>query len=167
MIEPTNSSAPQAGPNPNSAREDDLRALEQLFGTPVEGAALGLFVDAGDNAEMRCVLPGCPDPHVQAGDVRPDVSLWGGNQETFALPMQREMFLSDRAAKGLPWAVANATWRGLRVAWHFVRQVSGDDAYERYLAHMRRAHPAQPAMVRSDYYRFRLEQKWNRITRCC
>lgn len=69
--------------------------------------------------------------------------------------------------KQLRWRAANAAWRILRSAWRFVRQVSGDDAYERYREHMLHAHAAQPAMTRKDYYRFRTEQKWNRVTRCC
>jgi uncharacterized short protein YbdD (DUF466 family) len=52
-------------------------------------------------------------------------------------------------------------------AWAFVRQVSGDDAYERYREHMLEAHAAQTAMTRREYYKARTEQKWNRVTRCC
>jgi uncharacterized short protein YbdD (DUF466 family) len=73
----------------------------------------------------------------------------------------------DLRGKRLRWAAANAAWRLARVAWQLLRQASGDDAYERYREHMLQAHPGQPAMTRSAYYRFRMEQKWNRITRCC
>ncbi|HTS54218.1 MAG TPA: YbdD/YjiX family protein [Burkholderiales bacterium] len=62
---------------------------------------------------------------------------------------------------------ANTGWRLMQAVWRFVRQVSGDDAYERYRDHILQAHPGQPAMTRTAYYRFRTEQKWNRITRCC
>jgi uncharacterized short protein YbdD (DUF466 family) len=48
-----------------------------------------------------------------------------------------------------------------------LRQASGDDAYERYREHMLHAHPGSTVMSRSAYYRFRMEQKWNRLTRCC
>ena len=57
--------------------------------------------------------------------------------------------------------------RWLKEGWRFLRQVSGDDAYERYLAHMTSAHPAQPVMTRGAYFRSRQEQRWNRISRCC
>jgi len=67
----------------------------------------------------------------------------------------------------LRWGAANAGWRLLRSAWCFVREVSGDDAYERYREHILEAHPGQPAMTRSEYYRMRTEQKWDRVTRCC
>jgi uncharacterized short protein YbdD (DUF466 family) len=55
----------------------------------------------------------------------------------------------------------------MRAVWQFVRQASGDDAYERYREHMLQAHADQPAMTPSEYYRFRTEQKWSRLTRCC
>ena len=67
----------------------------------------------------------------------------------------------------LGWGAANAAWRLLCSVWYFVRQVSGDDAYERYREHMLQTHAGQPAMTRSEYYRVRTEQKWNRLTRCC
>jgi uncharacterized short protein YbdD (DUF466 family) len=51
--------------------------------------------------------------------------------------------------------------------WSFVRQVSGDDAYERYLEHALTEHPDQRPLRRYEYYRLRTEQKWSRITRCC
>ena len=69
--------------------------------------------------------------------------------------------------KPLGWGAANAAWRLMRSAWSFVRQVSGDDAYERYREHMLEAHADQPAMTRSQHYKARTEQKWNRVTRCC
>ena len=69
--------------------------------------------------------------------------------------------------KQLSWGAAHAVWRLLRSAWDFVRQVSGDDAYERYRAHMLEVHADQPAMTRREHYRMRTEQKWNRVTRCC
>jgi len=56
---------------------------------------------------------------------------------------------------------------GLTQAWRFLRQVSGDDAYDRYLAHMSRAHPGKPVMSRGAYFRARQEHRWSRISRCC
>jgi len=51
--------------------------------------------------------------------------------------------------------------------WRFVREVSGDDAYERYLAHLASAHADAAPMNRAEYFRMRQDEKWNRITRCC
>jgi uncharacterized short protein YbdD (DUF466 family) len=53
------------------------------------------------------------------------------------------------------------------LGWCFLREVTGDDAYERYLAHHRRAHTDEPPMSRDEYFRFRLAQKWSRVSRCC
>jgi uncharacterized short protein YbdD (DUF466 family) len=58
-------------------------------------------------------------------------------------------------------------WRSLWLTWRFVRQVSGDDAYERYLSHQQEAHAGCTVMSREQFYKFRQEQKWNRVTRCC
>ncbi|HWQ40232.1 MAG TPA: YbdD/YjiX family protein [Burkholderiales bacterium] len=55
----------------------------------------------------------------------------------------------------------------LRSFWRFLRQASGDDAYERYLAHHRAHHPGQPPLTRADYFRFCQEQKWSKLSRCC
>jgi len=57
--------------------------------------------------------------------------------------------------------------RFLRLAWCFLRQVSGDDAYERYLQHMRERHAGETPMTRAEHFRFCQEQKWSRVSRCC
>lgn len=54
----------------------------------------------------------------------------------------------------------SALWRGLR-------QASGDDAYERYMAHLRRHHPDTPALDRKAFYAQELARKWESIRRCC
>jgi uncharacterized short protein YbdD (DUF466 family) len=54
-----------------------------------------------------------------------------------------------------------------RQAWRFLREVSGDDAYERYLQHHSREHAGERPMSRKEFIHFREEQKWNRISRCC
>ena len=48
----------------------------------------------------------------------------------------------------------------------WLRALSGDDAYERYLTHHARAH-AGPALSRRDFYREREERKWSGVSRCC
>jgi len=65
------------------------------------------------------------------------------------------------------WDGASLLWRSLYTVWHFIREVSGDDAYERYCEHMQRAHPEKGAMGRHDYYRLRTEDKWQHVSRCC
>jgi uncharacterized short protein YbdD (DUF466 family) len=60
-------------------------------------------------------------------------------------------------------ALANS-WRTL---WHGVRTVSGDDAYERYLAHWRACHGDEKPPSRAEFYRAELERKWSGLRRCC
>ena len=64
-------------------------------------------------------------------------------------------------------ALTELVWLRLWLLWRFVRQVTGDDAYERYLAHMRETHPEQPIMPPAEFHRTQLEQKWSRVSRCC
>lgn len=105
------------------------------------------------DGSMRCYVPDCPEPH--------RLQLGGGMTGAVNLPV-----LAPHTQSGV-WSLLNPLWRGLRQAWSFTREVSGDDAYDRYLDHMAQAHPAQIPMTRSRYHRFRMEQKWNRISRCC
>ena len=50
------------------------------------------------------------------------------------------------------------------VSW--LRAVSGDDAYERYLTHPARAHDGPP-LSRRVFYEEREERKWSGVSRCC
>ena len=75
--------------------------------------------------------------------------------------------MADVTTTRLVGRAQRAVSRLARTAWTLLRQASGDDAYERYREHMLRAHPGSSVMSRSAYYRFRMEQKWNRLTRCC
>lgn len=64
--------------------------------------------------------------------------------------------------------VANAP----RQFWWWLRAVSGDDEYDRYLAHWRDAHragrdvPHEP-LSRRDFFRLRQRERWEQIRRCC
>ena len=51
--------------------------------------------------------------------------------------------------------------------WDGLRSITGDDAYERYLAHRRLAHPDEAALDRSQFYRAELERRWSEPNRCC
>ncbi len=55
----------------------------------------------------------------------------------------------------------------LKALWRGLRAVSGDDAYERYLAHQRRAHPGAAALSRRAFFQSELQRKWSGINRCC
>jgi uncharacterized short protein YbdD (DUF466 family) len=60
-----------------------------------------------------------------------------------------------------------ALLRVLASGWRYLRAVSGDDAYERYLAHHAAHHAGQPVMSRKAYFAERQRQKWSGVTRCC
>jgi len=55
----------------------------------------------------------------------------------------------------------------LRKIWQYLRQVSGDDAYERYLAHHQQAHVGEPPMTQKQHFRKRQDEKWSKVSRCC
>lgn len=52
-------------------------------------------------------------------------------------------------------------------AWNFIRRLSGDDAYERYLARHAQAHPGEAPLSRKEYFRREQDRKWSGVRRCC
>jgi len=65
------------------------------------------------------------------------------------------------------WDGASLLWRSLYTVWHFIREVSGDDAYERYCAHQRLRHPRAPLMSRREFSAEATVRKWSGVSRCC
>ncbi|MGH8228403.1 MAG: YbdD/YjiX family protein [Steroidobacteraceae bacterium] len=55
----------------------------------------------------------------------------------------------------------------LRAAWRWLREATGDDAYERYTRHLAAAHPGAPLPTRREFYRAELQRKWSGVNRCC
>jgi uncharacterized short protein YbdD (DUF466 family) len=51
--------------------------------------------------------------------------------------------------------------------WAFVREVSGDDAHERYLKRHAQIHPDVPPMSRQAFFAAEQSRKWDGIKRCC
>ena len=51
--------------------------------------------------------------------------------------------------------------------WRYLRQVTGDDAYERYIAHQKLAHAAEPPLTRQQFFKKRQDEKWSKVSRCC
>lgn len=51
----------------------------------------------------------------------------------------------------------------------FIREISGDDAYERYLAHWQKHHAEQGGepQSRTAFFKAQQERKWNGVKRCC
>jgi uncharacterized short protein YbdD (DUF466 family) len=57
----------------------------------------------------------------------------------------------------------------LKTLWWWLRQITGDAAYENYLAH-RRVAPQETgtsAMTRDEFYADSLRRKYSGISRCC
>lgn len=48
-----------------------------------------------------------------------------------------------------------------------IRRLSGDDAYERYLAHVAEHHPDQAPLPRDEFFRQWQDEKWKGVKRCC
>lgn len=55
----------------------------------------------------------------------------------------------------------------LRRLWRALRQLSGDDAYERYLAQHAHHHPEQPPLSREEFFKQWQDGKWKGVKRCC
>ena len=55
----------------------------------------------------------------------------------------------------------------LRTGWRGVRTLTGEDAYERYVVHLRAMHSDREPMSHAAFYRQRELQKWDGIKRCC
>ena len=53
--------------------------------------------------------------------------------------------------------------------WRWLRAMSGDDEYERYLEHFRDHHSnyGERPLSRRAFFRLRQDERWNRINRCC
>jgi uncharacterized short protein YbdD (DUF466 family) len=54
-----------------------------------------------------------------------------------------------------------------RVGW-YLREVSGESAYDRYNAHRERLHPDEPVLTRREFERWRMDDRdRNPRARCC
>lgn len=58
----------------------------------------------------------------------------------------------------------NSLLRGL---WQAIRELSGDNGYERYLAHHAAAHPGIHPQSRGEWFAHQQQQKWTGVKRCC
>lgn len=55
----------------------------------------------------------------------------------------------------------------LRKSWDTLRRLSGDDAYERYVAHHKAHHADTPPLDRAAWFRGEQQRKWDGVRRCC
>jgi uncharacterized short protein YbdD (DUF466 family) len=51
--------------------------------------------------------------------------------------------------------------RPFRYAWEYLKEITGENAYDRYLAVHSATHPNKPAMSRGEFYRWRQDDKYN------
>jgi uncharacterized short protein YbdD (DUF466 family) len=56
----------------------------------------------------------------------------------------------------------------VRELWWYLREVSGESAYDKYLARVRRDRPGEPVMCRRDFERHRADKRGHDPgARCC
>jgi uncharacterized short protein YbdD (DUF466 family) len=75
--------------------------------------------------------------------------------------------LSRKRARGIKIRYARFTLIWLLRAWKTLRELSGDDAYERYFAHHIACHADTAPLSRKEFFQRDQQQKWNSIKRCC
>jgi uncharacterized short protein YbdD (DUF466 family) len=49
----------------------------------------------------------------------------------------------------------------LRAIWDYLKETSGENAYDRYLTVHTATHPDKRAMTRGEFYRARQDEKYN------
>lgn len=54
-----------------------------------------------------------------------------------------------------------------RSFWQTLRRITGDDAYERYLAHHDQHHAMETPLSRAEFFRAEQKRKWDGVRRCC
>ncbi len=55
----------------------------------------------------------------------------------------------------------------LSYVWRAIRELSGDDAYESYIAQCTARNPDITPLARKDFFLYQQQQKWSGIQRCC
>jgi uncharacterized short protein YbdD (DUF466 family) len=60
-------------------------------------------------------------------------------------------------------------WKRIKRLWASVRQLSGDDAYERYLDHFEEHHASggEVPLTKKAFFKAWQDKKWTGIKRCC
>jgi uncharacterized short protein YbdD (DUF466 family) len=59
--------------------------------------------------------------------------------------------------------------RFLKIVWQGIRQLSGDDAYERYLQHFasHHQHTDEKPLSKAEFFKRWQDGLWDGIKRCC
>jgi uncharacterized short protein YbdD (DUF466 family) len=59
-------------------------------------------------------------------------------------------------------------FKAVKVFWQAIRQLSGDDAYERYLKHYTQHHSADgEPLSKKEFFKKWQNDKWRGVKRCC
>lgn len=64
-------------------------------------------------------------------------------------------------------------WNRFKSFWRNIRQLSGDDAYERYLQHYAEHHQngldgeVEPPLSKEAFFKEWQDKKWTGVKRCC
>lgn len=62
-------------------------------------------------------------------------------------------------------------FNAIKKLWRSLRQLSGDDAYERYLQHYAEHHQtiadAEPPLSKDAFFKAWQDKKWTGVKRCC
>ncbi len=57
--------------------------------------------------------------------------------------------------------------KAIKVFWQAMRQLSGDDAYERYLSHHAEHHADTVPLSKKAFFKKWQDEKWHGVKRCC
>jgi uncharacterized short protein YbdD (DUF466 family) len=58
--------------------------------------------------------------------------------------------------------------KAMKTVWQAIRQLSGDDAYERYLRHHAKHHLADgEPLSKQEFFKKWQDDKWRGVKRCC
>jgi len=55
----------------------------------------------------------------------------------------------------------------LKTCWRFIRRLSGDDAYERYLQQYVEHGHEEPPLSKEAFFKQWQDNKWKGVKRCC
>ncbi len=66
------------------------------------------------------------------------------------------LWAQGRARTGM-----NRALQPVRSVWEYLKEISGENAYDRYRAVHTATHPGKPPMDRGEFYRWRQDEKYN------
>jgi len=89
-------------------------------------------------------------------------ALRGARFLAYPIGMSRSLCSVRLALKPLA-TVLQSLGRG----WRIIRRLSGDDGYERYLAHHTAAHADTRPLSRGAWFAHQQQKKWAGVKRCC